>query len=99
MPPADVPTGADLAAFMGRSDPGYFDDLVDEWVTALPGLCVCDPWTYTHSRAVLAQCAADVESVGYTGGVILSEFGPVFARRRTVQMETLLSRAAHGGFA
>ena len=83
---------------MGRADPGYYDDLVAEWVEYLPELCVCDPWTYTHTRAVLAQAAADVESVGYTGGVILSDFGPVYARRRTVQLDTLLTRTGLGGF-
>lgn len=99
MPHDELPTGADLAAYMARSDPGYFDELVAQWVEHLTDICVTTPWTYAHTRAVLAQAAADVESVGYTGGVIMSDFGPVYARRKTHQLETLLTRKAVGGFA
>lgn len=84
---------------MGRDDPGYFDDLVAEWVAHISDITDVTEWTYGHTRAVLAQAAADVESVGYKGGVILSDFGPVYARRRTVQLEALLARRALGGFA
>ena len=99
MPIVDVPTGAALSTYMGRADPGYFDDLIAQWVEHVQQLAVCDPWTYAHTRAVLAQAAADVESVGYKGGVILSDFGPVYARRRTTQLDMLMTVKSLGGFA
>ena len=100
MPHADRPTGSDLAAYMGRPDPaGAFDPLVATWVEYVEDVTADLPWTYAHTRAVLAQAAADVESVGYKGGVILSDFGPVYARRRTVQLEALLTRYGTGSFA
>lgn len=48
-----VPTGSDLAAFMGRSDPGDMDDVVAGAVDWIGSHCVCDPWTVQHTEAAL----------------------------------------------
>lgn len=48
-----VPAGSDLAAFMGRSDPGDMDNVVAgavDWITAHT---LCDPWTVQHTEAAL----------------------------------------------
>jgi hypothetical protein len=53
MTPDDVPTGSDLAAFMGRSDPGDMGSVVSgavDWVTSHT---VADPWTVQHTEAAL----------------------------------------------
>jgi hypothetical protein len=40
-----------------------------------------------------------VESRGYRGGVQMTDFGPVYARRKTTALERLEAVAGLGGFA
>ena len=58
-----------------------------------------DPFTDNHREAVLAQAALQVESRGYRGGVQMTDFGPVYARRRTAAMEQLEAIDGVGRFA
>ena len=99
MAPAPIPTGSDLAAHMGRSDPGDFDALVAQWVERVSEKTVADPWEYQHTQAVLEQAALDVDSYGKRGGVELTEYGPIYTRPVTVAMGNLLKHRAVGGFA
>ena len=99
MAPVEVPTGADLAAYMGRSDPGDFDDQVAAAMDYVSAVCVVDPFTTAHHEAVLSTAAAQVEARGYRGGVQMTDFGPAYARRKTTAMERLMVTHGVGGFA
>jgi len=94
-----VPTGADLAAYMARSDPGDFDLYV---AAALDNVTArvheVDPFTEQHRLAVLAT-AAGLVLARHNNGVDLTEMGPVYARRRAYALDQLLTTHAAGGFA
>ncbi len=95
----DVPTGADLATYMGRSDPGDFDDLVDQALAYVNAHVGTQTFTSTHREAVLSKAANTYSARGMRGGVEMTDFGPVYARRHTMAMDDLKSIAGTGGFA
>ena len=93
-----LPTGADLAAYMARSDPGDFDEQVAAALDYVAARTPLDPFTALHKEAVLAQAALQVESRGSRGGVQLTDFGPVYARRVSTALERLRHTSDLGGF-
>lgn len=99
MPPVTIPTGSDLATYMARSDPGDFDGQVQAAFDYIAAQASMDPFTDLHREAVLAQAALQVESRGYRGGVQMTDYGPVYARRRTTALDRLLALEGLGGFA
>ena len=94
-----LPTGADLSTYMGRSDPGDFDEQVAGALDYVGARTPLDPFTELHKEAVLAQAALQVEARGYRGGVQMTDFGPVYARRVSTALERLRHVHDLGGFA
>lgn len=92
------PTGADLATYMARSDPGDFGEYVQASSDYVSGLAVMDPYTEAHRLAVLAT-AAEMVRAKATNGVEMTDFGVLFARRRPFQLELLLTMYGVGGMA
>ncbi len=94
-----VPTGSDLATYMGRSDPGDYDAQVAGAMSYVSGFADMAVFTELHNEAVLAQAALQVEARGHRGGVEMTDFGPVYARRRTTALDRLVAVHGAGPFA
>lgn len=94
----NAPTGSDLSARMGRSDPGTFDEQVDAARAWIDPRMRDDVTDALYRPGVLALAQAAVESVG-NQGIVVTDVGAIYTRRLPPDTVRLMDTHGRAPFA